>query len=127
MARLAALKANQDPRSVWNGVTFVDAPKDVAESCYGVELVDDRSGPEFARGDVVIVDPDAEVDTGRVVVAVMLDEQRAYVGRYSPMEHGDTKRFVLTLSNKDHPAIRVDGRKQKGFVVGRVIKHIRDV
>ena len=126
MNRLGTLKAGEDPLSTWDGTTMVSVPADVPDGAYGVTLLDAANSPEFSAGDMVICDPTAEVEPGRWVVAVLSDEERARFARFRPLAHGDKRRFRLIHANADFPDIEVSG-KVKGFILARVIKHIRDV
>ena len=126
MAKLAKLKASQDPLSTWDGTSVVSVPMDVPDGAYGVTLIDDANGPEYRRGDVVICDPGEDITPGRFVVAVLTDKQEAHFARFRPLSHGDTKRFKLIHLNDDYPEIDVGG-KVKGFILARGIKHIRSI
>jgi SOS-response transcriptional repressor LexA len=126
MNKLGTLTAGQDPMAVWDGSTVVSVPADVPDGAYGVTLVDSSNEPDFARGDIVICDPLADLEPGRYVVAILTEEQQAHFAKWRPLAHRDVRRFVLTHANADYPDIEV-GSRIKGFILARAIKHIRNI
>jgi SOS-response transcriptional repressor LexA len=126
MDKVGTLTPSKDPIDLWDGTAVVSAPIDVSEGSYGMMLRDDANGPDKPAGSIIICDPNAELVPGQWVVAVLTDEKEAHFGRYRPASHGDKKRFTLVRDNDDYPDIEV-GTKHKGFVLSRVVKHIRDL
>lgn len=126
MAKIGALRVNDDPMTQWDQVTLVAVPVDVPDGCWVIVINDESCEPEFHKGSMVICDPNAEILPGKYVIAVLTDHKRAVFGRYRPSGYRDTKRFTLIRTNPDYPDIEV-GVKVKGFVLARAIKHVRDI
>lgn len=126
MRKLAALKVNQDPMSVWDGVSYATVPVHMPDGAFAIALVDNSGEPEFMERDLIICDPGAEVLPGKYVVAVTTDGAVPLFGRFRPLAHGDRRNFKILPRNEDYPEVEV-GTKIKGFVIARVIGHFRNM
>lgn len=81
-----------------------------------------RTGPSFEAGDVVVIDPDAKLDVGCFVLAVVDNE--SVFRKFRPTRHGSIDHFELVPLNSDFPTITTstdDGTR----IVGRAIRHTR--
>ena len=126
MSKLGTLKANQDPLSVWDGISYATVPGDVRDGAFAVALTDNSGEPEFQEGDLIICDPAADVVPGRYVLTIATDDKATHFGRYRPTAHGDRRNFKIKPRNEDYPEVEIGG-KTKGFILGRAIKHIRNI
>lgn len=70
----------------------------------------------------MIIAPEAELEPGCLVLALVGDE--AWFRKYRPAGHGISNEFSLVPLNEDFPTIQAsadDGAE----IVGRAIRHIR--
>lgn len=128
MNKLGTLKAKTDPLTTWDKVSTMAVSADTPSGCFGVNIVDESGLPDFKLGETLVCDPSAPIVPGRYVVAILQSEERAIFGVYRPLVHGDDKRFCIRPPNPAFPEV-VFGAPNgaKGFVLARVIKHIRDI
>lgn len=128
MNKLGTLKTKTDPMVVWDKVSTMPVSQDVPNGCFGVSIVDESGMPDFKPGETLICDPSATVIPGRYVVAVLQSEERAIFGTYRPLVHGDEKRFCIKPPNASFPEVAFGAPGGlKGFVLARIIKHVRDI
>lgn len=126
MNKLRTLKSNELPGTKWDGRSKMPVPNDVSMSSFAVRLVDNSGTPTHRKGDVIICDPTADIEPGDFVLVVLTDEQQVHFGQYRPLSHRKSSRFELSHANSNYPTIEVGGRV-KGFILGRAVKHIRDM
>lgn len=123
----ATIQMPNDYMLAWDGVSEVTAPNNLSEQCYAVEITDESGGDEFKCGDILICDPVAPIEPGRVVVAVIPSATLAIFGRYRP--HSRVKPdagFTIEHAHKDYTPT-VAGADAPGFVVSRAIRHVRNI
>lgn len=124
---IARLRKSQRPSDVWDGVSYVAAPKDVSDQAFGVAIGGDESNtPEIGPDDIVICEPEAVKLPGKYVVVVLEKPRRALIGRYQPSRLNQTDKFKIAHDNPHYPTEEID-KKNPGFVVARATKHIRDL
>ena len=90
-------------------------------------LVDGESMlPDFRPGDIVVIDPDAPVRPGDIVVAKLHKDQAATIKKYRSRGEDEegTPVFELVPLNNDYPTITVDAGNP-GHLIGPVIEHRR--
>lgn len=126
MKKLRMLKANEAPISRWDQSSRMPVTSGLSDGCFVVELIDNACAPEYRKGDQVICDPTANIEPGDYVIAVLTEDSTAHFAQYRPISHRKSSRFELVHTNKNYPSIEVGG-SIKGFVLGRAIKHIRDM
>lgn len=82
--------------------------------------------PEFREGDQVIIDPDAKLSPGDIVIAQINAEEHAILRKYRPRGTDELGEVIeLVPSNDDYPTILID-KQRPGEVLGVVVRHIRD-
>lgn len=92
---------------------------------FGVEVKDESAMPEVRPGEFVVVDPAAHVPTGKLVLAVLEREKIAVIGRYRKADtEGDDDCFTIEPVNPAYPQVVVND-DNPGFVLGRVVQHVR--
>jgi SOS-response transcriptional repressor LexA len=126
MNKLGTLERGKDPRSIWDGTSTVTAPHDVSPKAFAIVIKDDSCSPFVEVNDVIIVEPQAEIEPGRFVVAVVEDLQRAVFRRYSPRGLHPDAPYQLLAENKHFPPIDIDS-DHPGSILGRGVKRIVDI
>lgn len=97
----------------------------ISDQAFGVEVKDDSALPEIKSGEMLVVDPAADVLCGKLVLAVIERDKAAVIGRYRKRDaEGHDDCFAIEPINPDYPRVVInDGNP--GFVVGRVVQHYR--
>ena len=108
---------------IWVDTTIAG---DLGPYTFALEINGDSMAPEFSPGDVVVVDPDACVRPGDVVVAKVNGDAEATLKRYRDRGVDDSGHpsFELVPMNPDYATIRCDS-KNPGTIIGPVIEHRR--
>lgn len=127
MSAFATLQVPGDHLSAWDGATEVIVPPTTPDGCYAVEIEDESNSPEFSVGDYLICDPQARIEPGRVVIAVIPGANLAVFGRFKPASRIKPEAgFTIEHAHPDYTATTVDPANP-GFVVARAIKHVRNI
>lgn len=108
----------------------------IAEECgpYTFALeVDGKSmsksdGTGYSPGDIVVVDPDAPVSPGDIVVAKLENEEKSTLKKFRDrgQDSEGRPRFELVPLNEDFSTIVVDA-SNPGVVIGPVVEHRRRI
>lgn len=95
---------------------------------FGLRVEGDSMAPDFKAGDYVIVDPDAVVRPGDIVVAKLDREEAATLKKYRSRGKDAAGHLVFELVplNDDYPTLRVDATNP-GRLIGPVIEHHRQL
>jgi SOS-response transcriptional repressor LexA len=93
---------------------------------FGLRVEGESMLPEFRPGDYVIVDPDAPVRPGDMVVAKLERDNAATLKKYRSrgVDAEDQPVFELVPLNDDYPTVTVSGANP-GRLVGPVVEHRR--
>jgi len=108
----------------------VDA--DLAETLgphtFALRVEGESMGPEFRSGDTVLVDPDATVRPGDIVVAKMAADETATLRKYRSRGKDADGRpiFELVPLNDDYPTLMVNA-DNPGAIIGPVVEHRRNL
>ena len=91
--------------------------------CYAVQLTDDSMSPDFAPGDIAIIDPSYEPYDGCEVLAIF-PKGKSIVRRYTSRgkDRSGTDVFDLSTPNPNHKTITVNSQEPaeiKGVVIER--------
>jgi SOS-response transcriptional repressor LexA len=91
---------------------------------FALEVHGESMMPEFRPGDRVIVDQDAAVRPGDVVVAKLDREESATLKKYRSrgVDEDGNEVFELVPLNDDYPTLAVN-RSNPGKIIGRVVEH----
>lgn len=108
---------------VGNGDTM-SAPDMVPGDSFGVRVDNGMGTPEINQGDILICSPSADVEPGKLVVAIDHTSKMAVFGRYKAMSLAKRDCFVIEPVNRAYPDISIQDDTQ-GFVLARVVMHIR--
>lgn len=104
----------------------VDSADDITPRSFAAEVITNamvgKGGESINPGDIVIISPEAPIEPGKIVLAVVGDE--SLLRRYRPATHGgDTSRFILVPLNDDFATIHTS-TAEGSFIVGRAIRRI---
>lgn len=124
MNKLGTIEDTSQLKTVWDGVSVFVAG-DLSEGSFAVSLVDDACAPDFPRGSIIVCDPSEAPSPGRYVVAIV-DGLGAVVRRYRKRDAG-APGYWLIADNPDFPDIHVAGETETARILGRAVKHIRDI
>lgn len=93
---------------------------------FGLRVEGDSMAPDFKAGDYVVVDPDAPVEPGDIVVAKLDREEAATLKKYRSRGEDAAGHpvFELVPLNDDYPTLTVDATNP-GRLVAPVIEHRR--
>ena len=94
----------------------------VGVRAFGVRIEDASMSPVLVAGDVVVVDPDAELTPGCCALALV--GGKAIVRRARFTSASDPSKIALVPENPDFPTSQV-GKKLPGKVIGRVVQMIK--
>jgi len=99
----------------------------VNQNSFGVVIEDSSMAPEMQVDDIIICDPIAEIQPGDLVFS-KIDNPKQVVFRKLRPKHADPKIGPAELipANSDFPMLTIPPRK-KGFIVGRGVRHIRNI
>lgn len=125
MNEIGTLRKDQDVHQVWDGKSIVSAPMTVSNDAFAIEVTDIANETRVHIGDIVILEPIADVppEPGKYVVAVVEGHKNALLRRYRATDPLDSSSFMLMAENLDFPPVRVDP-EHPGFVVGTAVKRI---
>lgn len=126
MNKLGTLEKGEDFKTVWDGASVVTVPGDVSDACFAVDLDDESGGDEFRLGDTIICDTAAAAAPGRYVIAAVPGLGTGVFRRYRPIDATDRRRFDLIAPNPNFPEIK-SGIDAPAIVLGRAVKHVRDI
>lgn len=93
---------------------------------FALEVHGESMMPEFRPGDRVIVDQDAAVHPGDIVVAKLDNEESAVLKKYRSRgtDNDGNEVFELVPLNDDYPTLVVNS-SNPGKIIGRVVEHRR--
>lgn len=93
---------------------------------FGLVIEGNSMAPEFAPGDLVIIDPEIRPVPGDYVVAKLDAEERATFKkfRHRGTDANGAEQFDLVPLNEDWPTIEVRA-SNPGYVVGVMVEHRR--
>lgn len=124
MSKLGKLSKPIDVLSVWDGVSSVIVAGTLGEGAFSVVLDDEACAPDFPAGSIIVCDPSAVVSPGKYVIAVV-QGVGAVMRRYRKRDASSVE-FWLISDNPDFPDIHVT-KASTATVLGRAVKHIRDI
>ena len=119
-----------DAYAMGSGFETVGVSADTADAlgphAFGLRIEGDSMAPEFKAGDYVIVDPDAPVRPGDIVVAKLDRENAATLKKYRSRgeDAAGYPVFELVPLNDDYPTLTVDSTNP-GRLIGPVVEHHR--
>lgn len=123
MNKLGTIRDISEISNIWDGVSVIVAGE-LGDGAFAVTLSDEACAPDFPSGSVIVCDPEQSATPGRYVVAIV-SGVGAVVRRFRQREAGKGD-FWLIADNPDFPDIHATS---PGAVVilGRAVKHIRDI
>ncbi|TQE95222.1 MAG: hypothetical protein FKY71_17245 [Spiribacter salinus] len=103
-----------------------DMVNQVGPFTFALEVVGDSMADEFREGDTVVVDPDAPIRPGAIVVAKLDRDQSATLKKYRDRGFDKNMDPVVELKplNEDYPPITMDA-SNPGKIIGPVVEHRR--
>lgn len=119
-----------DPFPRGQGMEAVPVDADLARSlsrvAFALKIQGDSMLPEFAEGDVVIIDPRATVKPGDFVVAKLDREECATFKKYRDrgVDRDGVQVFDLVPLNHDYPTLTVSAANP-GRIIGVMVEHRR--
>lgn len=90
---------------------------------YWLRIKGDSMTPDFAQGDLILVDKDRIASTGNYVVAQVADDPKATFKKYRECFDDDKPYYQLIAINDFYPII--DSRAKPFEVIGVVVEHSR--
>lgn len=81
-------------------------PRQFGDNAIGVHIKDDAMAPRIPPGAIVIIDPDAEPEPGKLVAATVKGHTAAVIRRYRRPD-GSKLLVELVPENQDHPRLRI--------------------
>lgn len=90
---------------------------------YWLKIKGDSMMPDFAQGDLILVDKDRIASTGNYVVAQVADDPKATFKKYRECFDDDKPYYQLIAINEFYPII--DSRAKPFEVIGVVVEHSR--
>lgn len=116
-----------------SGSVAVDHGDDIGPRAFAIRLPDDSMSPggasanlSLGKDDVVVIDPDAAVKPGDIVLALPRSRElpilRKLRHRQSPS--GDEIILELAPHNSNYPVLTV-AKESGGAILGRAVRHIR--
>lgn len=111
-------------RELDGSIKYITTDLDVGGKTFAVEIKGDSMFPEFAEGDVVMIDPDEQPHPGDFVVAKN-GEHEATFKKYKPRGYNDAGQewFELVPLNDNYPPMRSDVCQIK--IIGTMVEHRR--
>jgi SOS-response transcriptional repressor LexA len=97
---------------------FVAVTSSVGPRTFGLRVVGNSMEPEFWAGEIVIVDPDREAETGAFVVAKINNDEATFKQLIK-----DGGSVFLRPLNSAYPIMDVTGRDLR--IVGRVVEKVK--
>ncbi len=99
---------------------------EVGPYTFALEVVGDSMADEFREGDTVVVDPDAPLRPGAIVVAKLDRDETATLKKYRDrgIDHDTHPVVELKPLNEDYPSITMDA-SNPGRIIGPVVEHRR--
>ncbi len=97
----------------------------VGPHAFALFVQDDRMGPVFRFGDLVIVDPEVAPSSGDPVVAVCKNQSDALIGYYTLEKDASTGGIIVQLRQSDpnRGEIVTIGNDPPGRIVGTIMEH----
>jgi SOS-response transcriptional repressor LexA len=97
---------------------FLPVTSTVGPRTFGLRVVGNSMEPEFREGEIVIVDPDREAETGAYVVAKINHDEATFKQLIK-----DGGSVFLRPLNSAYPIMDVTGRDLR--IVGRVVEKVK--
>lgn len=98
----------------------------VGPYAFALEISGDSMADEFRSGDTVVVDPDAPIKPGAIVVAKLDRDDAATIKKYRDRGRDAALHPVFELAplNPDYAAVTIDA-DNPGTIIGPVVEHRR--
>lgn len=105
-------------------VSFITTDLVLGERAFAIVIRGNSMEPEFAEGDLVLIDPDEPLRPGDFVVAKNGEEEATFK-KYRPRGVGDDGNEIFELAplNDDYPTMRSD--RQHIQIIGVMVEHRR--
>lgn len=103
-----------------------DLAAELGPYAFGLVVRGDHMLPFFRPGDVIIIDPDAALRPGDIVLAKLEREELPTLGKYRARgdDENGAMAFELAPLNEDYPTVLVNARNP-GEIIGPVLEHRR--
>lgn len=120
LSELANHKAGHDVISVWPGEMSMIVDDQISISCMAVSVEDNSMLPAFKPGDVLICDPNADIEPGDFVIAKANGHHKALIRKYRLAKSTRLGMPVVELVplNADYPT-EVINKEHPGHVIAR--------
>lgn len=102
------------------GTVHVDADSNISDQGFAIRITDASMAPEFTVGDIVIIDPAAQVRPGDCVLAEVAGQAGAVFREYRQRDGG----AELSAQNPVFSSYRIGG-SAGGAVIGPMVEHRR--
>lgn len=128
LSELAQHQAGHDLFNVWSGEMNIIVDEKIRSNCIAVTVEDNSMLPEFKPGDILICDPDADIEPGNYVIAKVDGQPKAVFRKYrlSKGQMPGVSRVELKPLNEDYPEEYID-EGHPGHIIGRCFKVMKDI
>ncbi len=122
LTNLSQHKAGHDILHVWPGDMSVVADESLSATCFAVQMEDGSMLPDIKPGEILICDPEADLEPGCFVVAIIHGQPKAVIRKYrlyKPRGSSATKIEQKPL-NDDFPTEVIE-TQSAGHVIARAL------
>lgn len=99
----------------------------LSDEAFALSVEGSSMEPEFREGDIIVIDPNTQPTPGDYVIAKLFSEEMATFKKYRPRgrDSENTEIIELVPLNEDWPTITIN-KQNPGFIIGKVVCHIRN-